>query len=34
MTRGQCKLKTLKYNQESEDSKVNGIIILHHLDLE
>ena len=33
MTREQCKLKILKYNQESEDSKVNGIIILSSLRL-
>ena len=33
MTRGQCKLKILKYNQESEDSKVNGVIILSSLRL-
>ena len=33
MIREQCKLKTLKYNQESQDSKVNGIIILSSLGL-
>ena len=33
MTQGQCKLKILKYNQESEDSKVNGIFILSSLKL-
>ena len=33
MTKGQCQLKILKYNQESEDSKVNGIIILSSLRL-
>ena len=33
MTKGQCKLKILNYHQESEDSKVNGIIILSSLRL-
>ena len=33
MKREQCKLKILKYNQESEVSKVNGIIILSSLRL-
>ena len=31
MARGQGELKILKYNQESEDSKVNNIIILSSL---
>ena len=31
MTKGPCKLKILKHNQESEDSKLNGIIILSSL---
>ena len=33
MTREQCKHKILKYNQESEVSKVNSIIILSSLKL-
>ena len=33
MIREQCKLKILKYNLESEDSKANGIIILSSLRL-
>ena len=33
MTKGQGKLKIVKYNQESENSKVNIIIILSSLKL-
>ena len=33
MIREQCKLKILKYNPESEDSKANDIIILSSLRL-